>query len=99
MAIAVSAAEQSSAAEYAATNDHLSVGDGGHAFAMAYDWLWPYLTGEQRKLLRDKVEDFGAWLYRCWGSGKTYPWYTPRELSCNHNPVVDGGLDMHTGAG
>ena len=54
VAIAVSAAKQSTAAEYATRNDHLSVGDGAHAFAMAYDCLWPWLNQEQKTLLQSK---------------------------------------------
>lgn len=93
--IAVAAAAQATAKEFATYNDHLSVGDGGHAFAMAYDWLYAYLTDEQRVLLRSKVEEFGAWLYdfSLPQKARRDP-MNPTDLSCNHNPVVNGALGL-----
>jgi hypothetical protein len=92
--MAVAAARQADVKDFVEWNGHLAVGDGGHAYAMAYDWLWPYMTPDERALLRAEVASFGQWLYDYSMTGRDYGMFNANRLSCNHNTVVHGGLGL-----
>jgi len=68
--ILVSAAEVGSLAVYRQENDALCVGDFGCAYAIGYDWLYDYMTDEQRKTVYDEMTEIGQWLYTASTTGK-----------------------------
>ena len=41
----------------------LQVGDMAFAFPVAYDWLNPYMTGEERLLVKNKTYEYAAWIF------------------------------------
>ncbi len=87
----LSAASQSDPEDKEFWLTHLQVGDGGRAYAIAYDWLYPYMTESQRDILKQEVYKFGKWLYEdktVWGMDD------PGVSSCNHNAVHYGGLGL-----
>lgn len=90
----VSAAKQKDVNYFVDLNHHLSVGDGAHAYAMGYDWLWEYMDQDQRKLLRNEIRSLGEWLYADSITGRGYGSFVPQNLSCNHNSVLHGGLGL-----
>ncbi|MBT7165133.1 MAG: hypothetical protein HN904_20305, partial [Victivallales bacterium] len=90
----LAAARQTEVADFVKWNGHLAVGDGAHAYAMAYDWLYPYMTADQRALLRAEIRAFGQWLYDYSAKGRDYGLHNANRLSCNHNAVVHGGLGL-----
>lgn len=79
---------------YHEINDALCVADFGYAYALAYDWLYPYLTDGERDLLRDEMEEIGFYLYNnstavnTWGSSEA------RRQAWNWNAVTHGALGM-----
>ncbi|MDO8542236.1 MAG: hypothetical protein Q7S40_17490 [Opitutaceae bacterium] len=75
-------------------NEHLAVADAAHAYAVAYDWLFPHLTPGQRQLVQNEVEQFGQWLYHDSNNGGGFGRYDPVPLSCNHNAVHHGALGL-----
>jgi len=91
----VACARDTTVDDFVDLNHHLSVGDGAHAYAMGYDWLWAYMTEEERALIRDEMRDFGSWLYDYSMEGRGYGDYnSTQNLSCNHNTVMHGGLGL-----
>jgi hypothetical protein len=92
--MALAAARQTKVADFVKWNGHLAVGDGAHAYAMAYDWLWSYMTEDERSLLRAEIRAFGQWLYDYSAKGRDYGLHNANRLSCNHNAVVHGGLGL-----
>lgn len=93
--ILLASARDSDVEDYVELNHHLSVGDGAHAYAMAYDWLWAYMTDAQREIIRNEIREFGAWLYDYSMEGRGYgDINSTQNLSCNHNSVVHGGLGL-----
>lgn len=86
-------AEQSDVNIFYGFNSHLSIGDMAKTYAMAYDWLEPYMTSSQKQLIEDEIYDFGQWLYgqslvQFWGSEE------PRRLAHNHQVVTHGALGL-----
>lgn len=92
--LVISVATQKDVAYFESLNGHLSVGDGAHAYAMAYDWLWQYMSEPQRELLREEIRTFGKWLFDDSMTGRGYGQFIPQNLSCNHNSVMHGGLGL-----
>ncbi|MBT3374246.1 MAG: hypothetical protein HN742_34815 [Lentisphaerae bacterium] len=88
----IAAAHQSDVADFVEWNGHLAVGDGAHAYAMAYDWLWADMTEDERSLVREEITAFGQWIYDYSRKGRDFGLFTPNRLSCNHNAVVHAGL-------
>lgn len=68
--ILVSAAEVGSLAVYKQENDALCIGDFGCAYAIGYDWLYKYMTDDQRKTVYDEMMEIGQWLYTASTTGK-----------------------------
>jgi len=90
----LAAARQADVSDFDKWNEHLAIGDAAHAYAMAYDWLWPYMTADERSLLRAEIRSFGQWLYDYSMKGRGYGNFRPTPLSCNHNAVHHGGLGL-----
>jgi len=92
-AILCAAARQSDVQDIAARNSALAVGDALHGYAIGYDWLWPCMSPDERSLIRDEVEQFGAWLYEnsqteFWGQDE------PRRMAHNWNGLTHGALGL-----
>lgn len=93
--ILLASARDSDVDDYVELNHHLSVGDGAHAYAMGYDWVWQFMKEEQRELIRSEMREFGTWLYDHSMEGRGYGDYnSTQNLSCNHNTVMHGGLGL-----
>ncbi len=89
--IILSAAAQSDPENHDVWLTHLQVADGARAYAVAYDWLYPYMDDQQRKTIRDEVYKFGRLLYEC---GTCWGQPDPGVSSCNHNAVHFGALGL-----
>ncbi len=92
-AIVCAAAGQSDVQDFAELNGALAVADAVHGYAVAYDWLYLFLTDEQRALIRREIRSFGEWLYEhshtdFWGEDE------PRRMAHNWNGVTHGGLGL-----
>lgn len=86
-------AQQSDVNTFNTFNTHLAVGDMAHTYAIAYDWLEPYLDTNQKQLIEDEIYSFGKWLYdnsliQFWGAE------SPRRLAHNHQAVTHGALGL-----
>ncbi len=92
--ICMAAVAQTSVKDFDRYNGHLAIGDALHAYAVAYDWLYDYMTNSQRTALYAEIMEFGDWMYAYSMSGKGYGAYDPVPLSCNHNVVCHGGLGL-----
>ncbi len=91
--IVCAAAGQSDVEDFAELNGALAVADAVHGYAVGYDWLYPFLTDEQRALIREEIRSFGEWLYEhsqtdFWGEDE------PRRMAHNWNGVTHGGLGL-----
>jgi hypothetical protein len=70
---------------------HLQYSDASQGYVIGYDWLYPYMTDDERKEVRDKIRKSGELLYSghvVWGLPD------PALLSCNHNAVQFGALGL-----
>lgn len=92
--LCMAAVRQASVGDFEKANGHLSVGDGLHAYAVAYDWLYNYLDDSQREELYAEVLEFSKWTYDYSMSGTGYGRYDPVPLSCNHNVVSHAPLGL-----
>lgn len=92
--LTVNAAKAGSVDMYYKINDALCVGDFGHAYALAYDWLYKYMNDQERELVRAEMEEIGVWLYEnspkidTWGSEEA------RRKAWNWNAVTHGALGL-----
>lgn len=74
---------------YLNMNGDIGIGDAAHAYAMGYDWLYPFMTQEQREIIREKLESLGEIIYNL-------PELTLERpgVTSNHNSVTAGGLGL-----
>ena len=79
---------------YVKFNNALSVGDFGHAYALAYDLLYDRFSDEERAALKSTMEQLGEWIYE--NSPKTNTWGSPepRRQAWNWNVITHGALGM-----
>lgn len=92
--MAVEAVESGSLEMYVKFNNALSVGDFGHAYALAYDLLYDRFTEEERAALKTAMEQLGGWIYE--NSPKINTWGSPepRRQAWNWNVITHGALGM-----
>ncbi|MBQ8212989.1 MAG: heparinase II/III family protein [Clostridia bacterium] len=92
--LVLSAASNGSANIYHLINDALCVADFGYAYALAYDWLYPYLSDSERQTIRTEMEEIGTYLYE--NSSKVNTWGSSEEhrKAWNWNAVTHGALGM-----
>ena len=89
-----SAVKQGSVEIYDSINGALCVSDFGYAYALAYDWLYNYMTDSERAALKKEMEDIGNYIYTnsaklgTWGSDEA------RRKAWNWNAVTHGALGM-----
>ncbi len=93
IAIVMAAISQTNVQDFVGYNDHLAVGDALLAYTVAYDWLYNYMSPQQRTLLQNEMIEFGDWLYNYSLTGY-YGRLDPTPLSCNHQAIVHGSLGM-----
>ena len=79
---------------YDSANGALSISDYGYAYSLAYDWLYNYMTNEQRKLLKAEMEEIGSWIYSNSSSLNTWGSDEVRRKAWNWNAVTHGALGM-----
>ena len=94
ISLAVSAAEQGNVDRYLGINDALCVGDFGHAYALAYDWLYQDLTDDQRSILKSELEEIGGWIYENSEKIDTWGSQLDRRKAWNWNAVTHGALGL-----
>jgi hypothetical protein len=75
-----------------AGSPHLGTGDVLHAFAIAYDWLYPSMTEPERSAIRTVLEELGA--RQLENTKQNYSGNSPPNSSSNHNGVANGGLGL-----
>ena len=99
--LVIRAAEQGNTDIYYGINDGLCVSDFGYAYAIAYDWLYSYLNDYQKVLLKNEMEEIGAWIYyyslnpsgtEVWGDES--PENLIQRKAWNWNAVTHGALGM-----
>ena len=78
---------------YDKINGALCVADFGYAYALAYDWLYDYMSSSERALVKAELEEIGAWLYtksstEAWGEN------SDNRKAWNWNAVTHGSLGM-----
>lgn len=80
-----------SAIDYKNMNGDIALGDAAHAYAIGYDWLYPFMTQSQRiqieELLDDLIEEIRV--LSTTTSAGTLP-----AISSNHNSVSVGGMGL-----
>lgn len=79
------------AEDYDRMNGDIGLGDGAHAYAVGYDWLYPFMTDEQRKQIEDEMDDLIGELYAL--SAKEESIALP-AVSSNHASVSAGGMGL-----
>ena len=92
--ICMAAVRQTGVNDFEQYNEHLAIGDALHAYAVAYDWLYAYMTDAQRSELYAEIMEFGEWTYNYSTNDGYYGRYDPVPLSCNHNVVSHGALGL-----
>lgn len=92
--IAVSAARSGNVEMYFSINDALSVGDFGHAYALAYDLLYNYMTEDERRLIKTELEEIGEWIYTNSPEINTWGADTANRKAWNWNAVTHGALGL-----
>jgi len=97
-----SAAKKYSPDDFYQINNDLFVGNAAEAFAIGYDLVQPFLSPEQDVLLRNEVEELGAYIYSASTTGKAgstdaYHWIgEEREAryASNWNTVSHGNMGL-----
>ena len=74
-------------------NDALSVGDAAYAYVIGYECLYPYMSVEQKTLIRAEIDEYGTWLYT---KSAVSPWGTAsnNRRAWNWNAVTHGALGL-----
>lgn len=80
-----------SAENYDSMNGDIGLGDGAHAYAVGYDWLYPFMTDEQRKQIEDELDDLIEKLYAILSKADSI---TLPAISSNHASVSAGGMGL-----
>ncbi len=88
------AVSQGSIDIYDSINGALSVSDFGYAYALAYDWLYGYMTDSERTLLKKEMQDIGNYIYKNSSSLNTWGSVEERRQAWNWNAVTHGALGM-----
>ena len=89
-----SAAKNGSVEVYSSINGALAIGDFGHAYAMAYDWLYEYMTEEQRALVKAEMEEIGEWIFVNSAEVDTWGSQLDSRKAWNWNAVTHGALGL-----
>ena len=87
--IMIASAEEYTVDEYFAMNGGLSLGDAAQAYAVGYDWLYPFMTEEEKQTVETLLDELGAYIYGMSSSSYTYP-----ATATNHSSVTYGGLGL-----
>ena len=88
ISVLVASAEKYTAKDYKNMNGDIALGDAAHAYAVGYDWLYPFMNDEQKQKIIDILYDLCDTIH---GLGHT------TELpgvSSNHNSVACGGMGL-----
>ena len=90
----VNSANSGSIDVYNSINGALCIGDFGHAYALAYDMLYEYMTDEQRALIKAEMEEIGEWIFVNSSAVNTWGSQEARRKAWNWNAVTHGALGM-----
>ena len=88
------AVSQGSVEIYDSINGALSVSDFGYAYAIAYDWLYNYMSTSERNLIKKEMEDIGNYIYTNSSTLNTWGGAEERRKAWNWNAVTHGALGM-----
>ena len=92
--LVISCANQGSVEVYNSINGALCIGDFGHAYALAYDMLYEYMTDDQRALVKAEMEEIGTWIFENSAAVDTWGSQEARRKAWNWNAVTHGALGM-----
>jgi hypothetical protein len=87
--LVMKSAAQYTGQDYVNMNGDIGIGDAAHAYAVGYDWLYPFLTEEQKTVLLAKLEELGAIIHSLSELTLERP-----GVTSNHNSVTAGGLGL-----
>jgi len=91
--ILCSAARNTTVQNAYAMNDALAVADAAYAYTIGYICLDPFMSEEQKELIRNEINEYGLWLYTrsttsAWGSA------TNNRRAWNWNGATHGALGL-----
>ena len=94
--LAISAAEQGNIEVYNDINGALCIADFGHAYALAYDCLYGYMTDEERTTIKNEIIEIGTWIYENSDPDDSDSWGADvdRRKAWNWNAVTHGALGL-----
>ncbi len=103
--ILLSAVEQADLEACYKDNEQLAIGDFATAFAIGYDWLYDYMTENEREKVKNRMFELGEWIYTAsitetepMVGGKTEHAYwaedNPTRYAWNWNTVIHTGLTL-----
>ena len=85
----ISSAEAYSAQDYYNMNGDIGMGDAAHAYAVGYDWLYPFMNDEQKEKIREILYEVGEKIHTLDGLTTEKP-----AVTSNHNSVASGGMGL-----
>ena len=87
--IMMASAETYTVSDYSGMNGNLSLGDAAQAYAVGYDWLYPFMTAEEKQTIETLLDGLGTYMYGLGENTYTYP-----ATATNHSSVTYGGLGL-----
>ena len=87
--IMIASAEAYTVSDYSGMNGNLSLGDAAQAYAVGYDWLYPFMTAEEKHTIETLLDGLGTYMYGLGENTYTYP-----ATATNHSSVTYGGLGL-----
>ena len=87
----MNSSDEYNAADYRNMNGDIALGDAAHAYAVGYDWLYPFMNDAQKKQIEDELHDLVDELYALLNteSAMVIP-----AVSSNHASVSAGGMGL-----
>lgn len=94
--LATTAAAQGTIDVYNEINGALCISDFGHAFALAYDCLYTYMSEEERAAIKNEIIEIGTWIYENSEPNNSDSWgaEVDRRKAWNWNAVTHGALGL-----
>jgi hypothetical protein len=71
----------------------LTVGDAALPLMIAYDWLNPHMSEEDRVFVKNRVHEYGAWIYT-FSPTQGWGWDEPMRQGHNWNAVLHAPLGL-----
>lgn len=91
VAYMMGSSDKYTAVDYNNMNGDIALGDAAHAYAVGYDWLYPFMTDAQRRQIEEELDGLIDALYAI--VSKEESGQIPAVTS-NHNAVSAGGMGL-----